>query len=239
MTITIGPTEEWFAKNGIIITNNLIAYYDARQTASYPGSGTTIYDLSGLNNNATMYNGLSYSTDFVFDGTNDHFFTPDLAGSFGASRDQTLEAWIYPTVSTGTVFSETNNPTSYGWYDSQIELVSGEVRGQVWQLWPSYVVGGNITVNNWYHVVLTYKNSTNQLIAYLNSVQGSSATISRQNPIDNAGGVIYFGVGLNTGTNLGGNQFFTGKISQVRIYSSALTNTEILNNFNATKKYFI
>lgn len=57
------------------VTTGLRLMLDASNPASYPGSGTTWYDLSGNANNATLVNGPSYSTDdggiFVFDGSND------------------------------------------------------------------------------------------------------------------------------------------------------------------------
>ena len=37
-----------------IVNNGLVLHLDAGNNRSYPGSGTTWYDLSGLNNNGTL-----------------------------------------------------------------------------------------------------------------------------------------------------------------------------------------
>jgi len=69
-----------------IVNQGLSVYYDFSNPNSYPGSGTTIYDLSGYNNNGTLINGTSYSTTnggaLVFDGVDDYVqFTSTYAGT--------------------------------------------------------------------------------------------------------------------------------------------------------------
>jgi hypothetical protein len=44
-----------------IVTSGLVLYLDAANPKSYPGSGTTVFDLKG-NNNASLVNGVGYST---------------------------------------------------------------------------------------------------------------------------------------------------------------------------------
>ena len=58
-----------------IVTNGLKVCFDAANPKSYPGSGTTWYDLSGNDNHGTLLNEPSFSSDkggcFTLDGTND------------------------------------------------------------------------------------------------------------------------------------------------------------------------
>ena len=55
-----------------IVTDGLKLYLDASNPASYPGSGTTWYDLSGNGNNGTMVNGVvPVSNAMKFDGVDD------------------------------------------------------------------------------------------------------------------------------------------------------------------------
>lgn len=42
-----------------IVTDGLIVYLDASKPASYPGTGSTWYDISGNSNNGTLFNLLS------------------------------------------------------------------------------------------------------------------------------------------------------------------------------------
>jgi hypothetical protein len=71
--------------NPRIVTDGLVLALDAGNTKSYPGSGTTWYDLSGNGYNASLDDGAYFSDgSVVFDGDNDgvdlgraYFETPD------------------------------------------------------------------------------------------------------------------------------------------------------------------
>ena len=67
MGIDIGPIET---------TDGLVLHLDAGNTRSYPGSGNTVYDLSGFGNTSALTNGPTYNSSnlgaFVLDGSNDY-----------------------------------------------------------------------------------------------------------------------------------------------------------------------
>jgi hypothetical protein len=58
-----------------IVTNGLILALDAANPLSYPGTGTTIYDLSGKGANGTLINGVGFNQTnggvLIFDGVDD------------------------------------------------------------------------------------------------------------------------------------------------------------------------
>lgn len=58
-----------------IVTNGLLLYLDAGNLDSYPGTGTTIYDLSGNGANGTLINGVGFNQTnggvLTFDGIDD------------------------------------------------------------------------------------------------------------------------------------------------------------------------
>tara|TARA_B100001989_G_scaffold225975_1_gene181324 strand:+ start:2271 stop:2888 length:618 start_codon:yes stop_codon:yes gene_type:complete len=58
-----------------IVRDGLVLYFDAANTKSYPGSGTTWYDLSGNERHGTLINEPTFQSHnlgcFQFDGTND------------------------------------------------------------------------------------------------------------------------------------------------------------------------
>jgi hypothetical protein len=62
-----------------IPTNGLVLALDATSERSYPGSGTTWYDLSGLENNATLNNGTSWNSSGYMqtDGIDDYISVPN------------------------------------------------------------------------------------------------------------------------------------------------------------------
>ena len=59
-----------------IITDGLQLHLDAGNLTSYPGTGTTIYDLSVNGYNSTLINSVGFSTNgggtLTFDATNDY-----------------------------------------------------------------------------------------------------------------------------------------------------------------------
>ena len=93
-----------------------------------------------------------------------------------------------------------------------------------------------IQVDVWYHVVgVREKDKGSKL--YLNGVVDASTdvvgigTSSLYITSPKSGSVMR--VGFCTSTHI--NQFFPGKISIIRLYSKALSDTEVLKNFNASK----
>lgn len=67
-----GATINGVNSNDGLVTNGLSLFLDSRNPRSWPGSGTTWYDLSGNGKNATFYNNpskIQNSTGVVGDGT--------------------------------------------------------------------------------------------------------------------------------------------------------------------------
>ena len=79
-----------------IVTNGLVLALDAANIKSYPGSGTTWTDLSGIGNNGTLTNGPTYSSanggSLVFNGTDNYVSLP--ANSINTNADLTLNYWV-------------------------------------------------------------------------------------------------------------------------------------------------
>jgi hypothetical protein len=78
MAINAGDTTYYQAKRGIV-QDGLVFNLDAAVDASYPGNGTTWYDLAG-SNSGTLTNGPTFDRDnggsIVFDGTDDYVSIP-------------------------------------------------------------------------------------------------------------------------------------------------------------------
>ena len=62
-----------FSRGPSIVTNGLVLALDAANHKSYPGSGTTWFDLSGNSHDGTLTGGPTFNSDnggsIVFDGT--------------------------------------------------------------------------------------------------------------------------------------------------------------------------
>jgi hypothetical protein len=102
-----------------IFDTSLLIFLDAADRDSYTPGSTTWYDLSGNNNNFTLYNGVGFNSKnkgyLTFDGTNDYCRstnTVDLTiytggvvhlfgGSFQVTGTQIQEEWVYQEMRMG------------------------------------------------------------------------------------------------------------------------------------------
>ena len=83
-----------------MVTDGLVLCLDAADSLSYPGSGTTWYDLSGQGNHHTIVGSPSYSSinsgRFILDSTGTQGFTRASAIS-GVSSTNTVVIWYSTT----------------------------------------------------------------------------------------------------------------------------------------------
>jgi hypothetical protein len=95
-----------------VTTTSLALYYDPTDTASYPGTGTTLTSLVGSGLNGTMTAVTYTSPFFTFNGTTSQVSVADNAALEPGSGSFSLEAWIRYSVIAGktrTYISKTNN----------------------------------------------------------------------------------------------------------------------------------
>ncbi len=211
----------------IIITDGLSVYLDPANTRSYSGTGLTIYDLSGSGNTSTLINGSTYLSNnlgtFIFDGTNDYISVNSLSNILSKTA-YTKTAYFYVTD-----FSTSNNIVSGGfsgqhafWLQGLQKLYAGHNGA-----WSTVTGNTTLSLNVWYFGAVTYNNSSGWKL-YLN---GREDGTSSDTTTFNGNQEILIG-------SYGGGNNFTGRISKVQIYNRALTATEIVQNYNATKKRY-
>ena len=119
--------------------NGLVLALDAANPKSYPGSGTTVNDLSGRNNTATLENGASYSSNDVgyinLDGTNDRISVGDNNGDFDfGGGNYTLNIWLQQQT-------DTTYPHLFA-IDDQYNFSLKAIRGGVTDEYRLYVYQG-------------------------------------------------------------------------------------------------
>ena len=215
--------------NPTIITDGLVLALDAANTKSYPGSGTTWFDISGNGNNGTLTNGPTFSSSnqgsIVFDGTDDIVTT-----SLSATLSFTWSVWFKTNVLASGYRNIISVPT--GAYMLMLLDTSTNNMG----FWSSDGMGGgslgvnSLSTNTWYNAVLVREGDgiSNGYKAYLNSVFNGSANTSTW--------AIANTVSLGGRTDAG--QYLNGNIALVQIYNRALQNFEISQNFNALRQRF-
>lgn len=233
-----GYLDETISNVQPIVTTGLVLNYDINSTSTYPGTGTTIYDISGNNINGTLGNSPTYSSGtLTTNGTNSYILSSTNAGTlFSGNNSVTLEVWVKTVSDNGVVISELGSAAvSSGWHDSQMEIVSGNLKVSVWNGGGTYnLTIGAVTRNVWQHYVMTYNSSTTTLTGYINASTTNSTTGSRSAPYNNGNG-LYYGLGSGDSTSLGDGSYLAATFGAFRVYNRALTLTEITQNFNAVR----
>jgi hypothetical protein len=225
-----------------IVTDNLILYVDPGKASSYPGTGTTINDLSGSGFTGTLVSSPTFSTlnggSLVFNGSS--YITRSSA--LNAGQNFSVTAWIYPT-SLGARNAVVGNGYPYttdnGWLFCICEnnfslfqaLFLSIGQNNVLVISNSYV----FQLNKWSHIACSVSGGGSSVKLYVNGVEtsygfttGSGRTISYA--------TNEFNIGRRHSSTSEG---FGGNISQVQIYNTTLTATEIQQNYNATKARYI
>ena len=218
-------------------------FFDPGNTSSYSGSGTIINDISGNNNNGTIFGSPVHTSGaggyFTFDGVNDYIMSPDIY--FGATETHTVEVWIRPTSNDDCVWSDLGQNTinaGYHFAGAQI-LQTGAFNQIITSLWDETAVtrvvnGAGNFLNTWKQVVRVYNGSV--LSSYLDGVPGGTISIAFDSPHNTGLTDWYLGFGaLETTTYAGSTAgYFAGRYGIIRYYRRALTGSEVLQNYNST-----
>ena len=220
-----------------IIIDGLILHLDAANIKSYPRSGTTWNDLSRKSINGSLLNGPLFSSanngSIVFDGVNDRVECNEVS-AFKISSTITLHASFYINnyVNWAGIVGRNNDSKSV--YALNLSPNSQRLRFNYNNISPwttNIETTSTLPIRQWIISTVTYDGTDVKM--YLNGVLDRVATI----------GSITFDTGsgfpLDIGyDNPGGDEYFNGNISQILIYNRALTQQEVLQNYNATKGRF-
>jgi hypothetical protein len=248
MTVSIGgATISGGVTLGDIVTpilSGLVLSLDAGNIASYPGTGTTWYDLSGSNNNGTLVNTPVYNSanpgSFAFNNiATQSALVQDSASIKPASV--TVSAWVFMSVynplsdfdgSYPTIVWKTNDGLSGSQASYALTLVAGQLPRLT--IAPSVIVSATVfPLNVWVNLVGTYTAGSGAMILYRNGEVDTTGT--------GPAAITYTTELLSVGTRTltGASQYpWNGNISQVTVYNRALNASEVYQNFNANKLRF-
>jgi hypothetical protein len=234
------------AHNPSIVTSGLVLCLDAANKRSYPGSGTSLLDVSGNGNNGTLINGVGYSGDnlgsLVFDGVNDYV---NLSGN----SQWTMFGSTSSTIGNNFSISCIIKPQAIGSDQALVSQRHGD-RMSLWLMNDGKItfemddtadyVGTNTALQNnkWYMISIVFYNNTSSSFVeyYVNGAFERSETKWDGNGLT---GNSDLWIGWQSRTNYGRNpSFFSGSISNVQIYNRALTAQEISQNFEALRGRF-
>jgi hypothetical protein len=222
-----------------IVTNGLVLYLDASNTKSYVSGSTIWNDVSRSGNNGTLTNGPTFNSgnggSIVFDGTNDYVLI-DSNFSLNTSIGFTINLWFkltsyssqFPTLFTLKTNSASGlallltteaaySPLTFGWNGI------------------SYKPSTTILIGIWNSISIIYNGSGISTISnFIFYINGTPVNLSPSGAFEGISQINTLGT-LNSGTV---NFQLNGNIAQTSIYNRALSASEVLQNFNATKSRF-
>lgn len=204
---------------------SLRLFIDSGNSLSYTGSGTTVTDLSGYSNNATLVNGVGYSASnngiFVLDNTNDNISTP----LYATVANMACIAWVKITS-----------------YDSNLRFVLCDVgagyvefginvAGKLY--WGNYgstsTVGATtLALNTWYCVGFNHKTGQKGEVYVNGALDGQSSA--------NANNIGNNSFPLKLGTN--SVSYFNGNASILQLYNNSITSATFALVFNTFKSRY-
>jgi hypothetical protein len=211
-----------------IPTNGLVLQIDPGIPGTYSGSGTTVTDLSGSNNNGTLPgSGVTYSTvgngSFLFDGTSRISVPNSSSLNLSGTQQYTVLCWFNPSgggatwhglVSKGDAQQYAcamNSPSLYLHYESPANVATN-------------TPANSVTLNQWQHMAIRYNGSSKS--TFINTILCGYLTTTLNTASNTED--LRIGEG-NTG------ELFIGYMGAVMIYNRALTDEEIGQIFNAQR----
>ncbi|MEJ7862508.1 MAG: CARDB domain-containing protein [Pyrinomonadaceae bacterium] len=195
----------------------------ANMVAWYPGDGNANDIIGG--NNGTLQNGATFAAGMVeqafsFNGSNG--FSVPSTPALNPTEAITLSSWVkpssYPNEYPTIIRKQTDNQQNVQY------LIALSGLGQAHcNIGGSGLVGGFVHLNQWSHVACSYDRQT--AVLYVNGFPVASGNFTAPIPTANTN--------LGIGTTDFPDRGFNGLIDEVSIYNRALSQPEILADFNA------
>jgi len=232
-----------------IVTDGLVACWDAGNRRSYPATGTTWTDVVGGNNGTLNNNssGLTFDSSKLgcldFDGTDDYVEIANES-NFDIATSCSIIAWVYleglGESNFGRIIdkgSAVNSTTLDGF---QFHLDTGTTFGAAvgFSTTNAWVKASNSTLSEdeWVFIAMTFNEDSDNVIKLYKN--GDRITSLKQDQAG-VGTIDNSSVNPRIGNYAGDTtRTFDGKIAVVSFYNRGLTADEVAQNYNATKNRF-
>lgn len=232
------------SQQGGIITDGLQLWLEPDQYTSYPGSGTSVYDLSPNRYTATLVNGVTYSTarapSFGFNGaTNNRYIN---TGQYLSYETFTLSSWFKSSITTTyqMLFSKEQVGGSPWNYRMFLGVTDGRLYADITNGTTASLAGTTNLCNGvWRNAVFVRSVALDTLYLYVDGalvvLTADTTTGSMANNQN-----CYIGISAFTGggANPNGSYPANGQIGQSLIYNVALTATQVKQNFNVMRRIY-
>ena len=227
---------------GKIATNGLVLALDSTDRNSYPRSGNTWFDLSGNNNHGNLigFTGPSAGSTSGFDTTTGYMmFDRHSGGNDVAVNNRvvitnstsldgalcqtgmTIEMWVRETSNVCTALTKWDGSWEVYYCSPLVFRVQGTGGTDL-------TTSAASSPGSWRHLVATHTGTTARMYVNNSIVLNSSNSISGQNTTNN----------VSIGAYESGTYATVGAIPIYRLYNRALSDREVLQNYNAQKSRF-
>jgi hypothetical protein len=212
------------------VSSGLQLFYDIGNSASYPGSGTVITDLSGNSRNGTLSGSPTYSSGGITTASSKYIYGP--------STFNLGSAWTVSIVSNTSTTQPQYWATMWGdeawgtqgyiaYQSSNSSLTYGTPTGGItWNTTQAAIQGNNTAWDFTFDgtTVKLYKNGVSTPVSSgaMSSITASSAG-------------IFFGARHINGGGSSPTDFSATTFYQMRVYSRALSTAEIATNYTTVK----
>ena len=215
-----------------VVIDGLVGYWDAANPRSYSGSGNTWYDLTTNGNNLNLINSPSFNTSGYFSTGSTGYFTGAGTSSIPTGNNN-YSMFLFARLTTWALRRGFISIGGYLTNNGSNALRSGDdsTLGNLLHYWwvnDLYALNnnGNIQNNAWFYIGASFDGTTRKI--YSNNVLVASDTPSGHNVSSTT---IQLAKVYST-------EYLQGDISIAKIYNRALSQQEILQNYNATKSRY-
>ena len=213
---------------GPIVTDGLVFSFDSSNIISYPFTGTTAYSLTG-SNNGTLVNGVAFSNQnggtWIFDNSNDYIQLPSDLG------------YSTTTLSVFSWFKSNGQPLG------NYHIICGGQECEISVPWPGGAIRTGVLTNTrfvsnhgsglndglWHYIGFTYDGSTKR--SYIDGVSVGTQVVT---------GTLVTSVFNRRLGRFGSSSdyYLNGHIASYWVYNSVISDSEVLQNFNAHRSRF-
>jgi len=240
-----------FARNAIsnkvvpmgLSSSNLVLFLDAGNPASYPGTGGTWYDLSGNNNNATLFGSPVYTSSnggiLTFSSASNQYASVNHAANIAmtGTTDMTLIAFIkLNNLGPNQILAKSTNniPQPYDFYVNNTGNVVFRIGNGTNS--DTSTSSATLTAGTWAAVAARFISSTNAMqqntLRYITSPAGysfsASSTITAVTTRTDGAQALLIG------KNNSGSVQLDADVGMIAVYNTSLSfaqMTEVVNTF--------
>jgi len=221
-TISYKVTDSSNPMTGDCDDYGLILDLDAGNSESYSGTGSTWHDLSGLNNDGSLINGITYTTDsggaFSFDGVDDYVLTSVMTTEHIGNIEKSIEVWAKPNAIGSYMIYSTgqggdNNNRVYSWSSGGLWYVNLGNNNSV-------STGVPAVANEWVNITACIKNTVAKI--YINGQYIHDKSFL---PFTTQNSFILGRHGLSASYS------YRGLVSKAKIFNRQLSATEVQQEF--------